>query len=65
MAISNELSSDIAAAILAAREKHPGNVEELKRIVFQVHSTLQRLTDESRRGRIMSDSFLDKTNGDQ
>lgn len=59
MAISNELSSDIAAAILAAREKHPDNVEELKRIVFQVHSTLQQLTDETRRRHRALDSFIE------
>ena len=64
MAISNELSSDIAAAILAAREKHSGSVEELKQIVFQVHSTLQQLTNDSRRRRVMTDPFLDKSAGD-
>jgi len=64
MAISNELSSDIATALLAAREKRGRNMEELKQIVFKVHFTLQRLTEEARRRPIVAESFLDKGSSD-
>ncbi len=63
MAISHELSSDIATALLAAREQGSCNMEELKQIVFKVHSTLQHLTEEARRRRIVAESFLDKESG--
>jgi len=60
MAISNKLSSDIATALLAASEKRGRNIEELKQIVFKVHYTLQRLTEEARRRRIVAETFIDK-----
>lgn len=47
MAISNELSSEIAAAILAEK-KTPQELNQLKDVVLQVHSTLQQLSAESR-----------------
>ena len=47
MAISNELSSDIAAAILA-NKKSPEELEQLKEIILQVHSTLQEMSEETR-----------------
>jgi hypothetical protein len=43
LAISNELSSDIAAAILAAKDKHTGELNDLKEMILKVHSTLQQL----------------------
>jgi hypothetical protein len=48
MAISHELSSEIAAALLAAKDKSPRELENLKATLLTVHSTLQRLTDEER-----------------
>ena len=51
MAISNELISDIAAALVAANNKHPGKPNDLKEILLEVHSTLQRLTEQSRKAR--------------
>jgi hypothetical protein len=46
MTVSNELSSEIAAAILVARDKSPQELITLKEIVVRVHTTLQELTDE-------------------
>ena len=47
MAISNELSSEIAAAILAGK-KTPQELDQLKNIVLQVHSTLKKMSKEAR-----------------
>jgi predicted transcriptional regulator len=51
MAISNELSSDVAVAILA-EQKSPQELEQLKDIILQVHSTLQKMSEEARSDRI-------------
>lgn len=51
MAISNELSSEIAAAILA-ENKTPQELFELKDVVLRVHSTLQKMSEEARATRI-------------
>jgi predicted transcriptional regulator len=50
MSIANELSSDIAAAVLA-RKNDEASVDssELKDVVMQVHSTLRHLTTEARK----------------
>ena len=54
MAISNELSSDIAAALIAANARKPDHLHELKEILIEVHSTLQRMTEQSRTIRTFS-----------
>jgi len=43
MAISHEISSEIAAAILARRDRSPHELLELKEMLLQVHSTLEDL----------------------
>lgn len=48
MAISHELSSEIAMALLSAKDRSPRELEDLKQTLLLVHSTLQRLTDDSR-----------------
>ena len=48
MALSHELSSEIAAALLAAKNRSPHELENLKETLLIVHSTLQRLTDAER-----------------
>jgi hypothetical protein len=48
MAISNELTSDIAVALIAANVKQPDQLHELKEILIEVHSTLQQMTEQSR-----------------
>ena len=47
MAISNELSSEIAAAILAKKE-NPQELHRLKEILLRVHSTLQKMSKDAR-----------------
>lgn len=52
MAISHELSSEIVAALLAAKERSPGELKDLKEILVMIHSTLQRLTDDAHAARV-------------
>ena len=47
MAISNELSSDVAVAILA-NEKSPQELKKLKDIILEVHTALQKMSEETR-----------------
>ena len=47
MAISNELSSDVAVAILA-KQKTPQELQQLKDVILEVHSTLQKMSEETR-----------------
>lgn len=50
MSIANELSSEVAAAVLAAREgETPQDASERAEVVLEVHSTLRRLRAEHRR----------------
>lgn len=51
MAISNELSSEIAAAILVEK-KTPQELKQLKDVILQVHSTLQKMSEEERATRL-------------
>ncbi len=47
MAISNELSSEIAAAIMAEK-KTPQELSRLKDVILRVHTTLQEMSEEVR-----------------
>ncbi len=50
MSIAHELSSDVAAAVLASKTggaRH--DASELAEVVMEVHSILRRLTAETRR----------------
>ena len=51
MAISNELSSDVAVALLA-QNKSAQELEQLKDIILQVHSALQEMSEETRSDRL-------------
>ena len=53
MSIAHELSSEVAAAVLAAREgEAPEDAGHRAGVVLEVHSTLRRLSAEyGRRGR--------------
>ena len=51
MAISNELSSEIAAAILA-NESSPQNLQKLKAVILEVHSALQKMSEEEHLSRL-------------
>ena len=48
MTIANELSSDIAAALVAAKDKDPEQLNDLKQILLEVHRTLQQLKQRTR-----------------
>ena len=48
MAISNELSSDVAVALLAEKKKSPQELNRLKDIILEVHSALQKMSEETR-----------------
>lgn len=57
MSIAHELSCDVAAAILAEGESGRPEPAALTDVVLEVHTTLRRLTRESRRGRLNSQFF--------
>lgn len=48
MSIAHELSSDVAAAVLAHIEEPLQDRNELVEVVMEVHSTLQELSEEAR-----------------
>ena len=48
MAISHELSSEIATALLTARERSPDELDDLIAMLLQIHSTLEGLSDKRR-----------------
>ena len=54
MAISNELSSEIAVALLAEK-KSPQELRQLKDVVLRVHSALQKMSAEERAKRFGDD----------
>jgi hypothetical protein len=52
MSIANELSSDVAAALLCRPEEERGlDSSRLVKVIVEVHSTLRQLTAEARRNR--------------
>jgi hypothetical protein len=51
MAISHELSGEIATALFAAKERSPRELNDLKEMVFAIHATLERLGHEARADR--------------
>lgn len=56
MAISNELSSEIAAAILVEK-KTPQELRQLKDVILQVHSALQKMSAEEWAKRLKDDGI--------
>jgi hypothetical protein len=56
MAISNELSGDIAAAMLAAKEISPGKMSDLKETILKIHSVLQEMSDRTQDQGSLADS---------
>ncbi len=48
MTVANELSGDIASAILGANERSQRPLNELKEIVLKVHTTLQGMAEKER-----------------
>lgn len=60
MAISHELSSEIATALFAAKKRSPRELNDLKEMIFKIHYTLQQLTDDARNDRRKSQSKAKK-----
>ena len=48
MPISHELSGEIAAALFSAKDRSPRELDDLKEIVFEIHTSLERLSGERR-----------------
>lgn len=59
MAISNELSSEIAAALLV-ENKSPQELRRLKDVILEVHSALQELSADERANRLRTKKVLAK-----
>ncbi len=51
MALSNELSSEIAAALLSSSNRSPSELKDLQEVVFRIHSMLQQLDDQGHSSR--------------
>ena len=51
MGISNELSSEIAAAILA-NESSPQDLQKLKAVILEIHFALQKMSEDEHRSRL-------------
>jgi hypothetical protein len=51
MSIQNELSSDIAVALLTGKDRDPQRLNDLKQVVLKVHSILQEASKDLRRKR--------------
>ena len=51
MPISNELSSDVAIAIIE-KNRSPQELKQLKEVILQVHSALQEMSEETRADRL-------------
>ncbi len=47
MAISHELSSEIATALFSRKQRSPRELRDLKDVIFEIHSTLEQLTREA------------------
>jgi hypothetical protein len=62
MAISNELSSEIAAAILAEK-KSPQDLKQLKEIILRVHTALQKMSEDARATRLKTRARSATTSG--
>jgi hypothetical protein len=48
MAISHELSTEIATALLTGKKRSPRELHDLKKMLLEIHSTLERLTEKRR-----------------
>jgi hypothetical protein len=52
MAIAHELSSEIATALFFAKERSPRELNDLKDVIFEIHSTLEQLTRDAHVARV-------------
>jgi hypothetical protein len=56
MAIEDELSSDIAIALLAGSERDPERLKKLKDVVLRIDTSLRRVAEDASRISIQSSS---------
>lgn len=56
MAISHELSGEIATALFAAKDRSPRELDDLKEMVFAIHKALEQLGAEPPAKQAASDS---------
>lgn len=56
MAISNELSSEIASALFDSKERSSEELALLRNLVLEVHTTLQEMTDGAHADRLNTKS---------
>jgi predicted transcriptional regulator len=56
MAIANELSSEIAAALLANKNS-PQDLVKLKQVLLEIHSTLQKMAEDAHPSRLHAASM--------
>jgi hypothetical protein len=63
MAIDNELSSEIATALLTRKERDPRELRKLKEMVIKIHTTLQQLSADSRRNWFPSETSREGERG--
>lgn len=61
MAISHELSGEIATALFAAKDRSPRELNDLKEMVFAIHKTLEQLGDEAPTDQAASQSNPNKS----
>lgn len=52
MAVSNELSGEIAAAILANTNRSSRELEALKEVIFRVYSILRQMDEQAHADRL-------------
>jgi hypothetical protein len=52
MAVSNELSSEIAAAVLANTNRSSRELKDLQEVILRVHSILRQMDQQARADRI-------------
>ena len=64
MAISNELSSEIASALFDSKDRTPEELADLKNLLLEVHTTLQGLTDGTHAHRPTIESRAKAATGD-
>lgn len=60
MSIQNELSSDIAVALLTCKDRDPQKLADLKQIVLKIHSILQETSKDLRRKRTRAATAAEK-----
>jgi hypothetical protein len=51
MALSNELSSEIAAALLSSTNRSPHELKDLQEVVFRIHTVLSQMNEAQQSGR--------------